>query len=63
MNMFVTTALGLAAVTSIGNADPGDSDWLGLDSEISGLATSLQPAQGDGSGWSALLRSTYNFSS
>jgi hypothetical protein len=54
MNKFVTTALGLAAVSSVGYADPGDSDWLKLDSEINGLATSL--AIRDGSGTTALLR-------
>jgi hypothetical protein len=54
MNKIVTTALGLAAVSSVGFADPGDSDWLKLDSEINGLATSL--ATRDGSGTTALLR-------
>lgn len=63
MNKFVSTALGLAAVGSVGYADPGDSDWLGLDSEINSLASSLEPAQGGGSGWSALLRTTYSHSS
>ncbi len=60
MNKFVSTALGLAVVGSIGAADPsdGNSDWLGLDSGINDLA-SLAPAQGDGSGWSVLLRTFY----
>jgi len=54
MNKIATTALGLVAVGSVGYADPGDSDWLKLDSEINGLATSL--ATRDGSGTTALLR-------
>lgn len=63
MNKFVTSALALAAASTISNADPGgDSEWLALDSEITSLASSLS-TQGDGGGWSALLRSTYNFSS
>jgi len=62
MNKFVSTALGLAVVGSIGAADPGDGDWLGLDSEINGLASSLAPAQG-GAGWSALIRTYYGNSS
>ena len=62
MNKFVSTALGLVAVGSIGAADPGDGDWLGLDSEINGLASSLAPTS-DGSGWSALLRVRFGHSS
>jgi hypothetical protein len=62
MNKFVSTALGLAVVGSIGAADPGDGDWLGLDSEINSLASSLAPAQGV-AGQSALIRSYYGSSS
>lgn len=62
MNKFVSTALGLVAVGSIGAADPGDNDWLGLDSEINGLASSLAPAQG-GTAWSGLIRTYYGNSS
>ena len=62
MNKFVTTALGLAAVGSVGMADPGDNEWLGLDSEINHLARSLTPAQ-DGMGWSFLMRIAYVYSS
>jgi hypothetical protein len=63
MNKFVTGALALAAAGTVSHADPGgDGGWLELDSEISSLASSLS-SQGGGGGWSALLRSTYNFSS
>jgi hypothetical protein len=62
MNKFVTTALGLAAVGSVGMADPGDSEWLGLDSEINHLASTLTPAR-DGMGWSFLMRIAYVYSS
>lgn len=62
MNKFVTTALGLAAVSSIGSADPGDGDWLGLDSEINSISPSLNAFAG-ASGWSVLLRSTFAASS
>ena len=62
MNKFVTTALGLAAVGSVGMADPGDNEWLGLDSEINHLAKTLTPAQ-DGMGWSFLMRIAYVYSS
>jgi len=61
MNKFVTAALAAAVLGSAAQADPGDSDWLELDSEINNLASSLGPAQ-DGSGWSALIRANYTLS-
>lgn len=63
MNKFVTGALALAATSTVGLADPADnSDWLELDSEINGLASSYASSQ-EGMGWTALLRFTYTFSS
>ncbi len=63
MNRFVKTALAIVAAGSVANATgTGDNEWLALDSEISGLATSLKPSQ-DGMGWSALLRAVYSHSS
>jgi len=62
MNRFVKTALAIAAVGSATYADPGDNDWLELDSEINGLASSLQPSQ-DGMGWAALLRFAFVYTS
>jgi len=63
MNRFVTGALALAATSAVGLADPADnSDWLELDSEINGLASSYAASQ-DGMGWTALIRFTYTFSS
>src|SRR5262245_30236029 len=62
MNRFVTTALAIAVAGSAANAGTGDNDWLTLDSEISGLASSLKPSQ-DGMSWSVLLRAVYSHSS
>lgn len=62
MNRIVKTALAVVAVGAATHADPGDNDWLELDSEINGLASSLQPSQ-DGMGWSAMLRFSYDYSS
>jgi hypothetical protein len=62
MNRFVKTALALVAAGSAVNAGTGDNEWLELDSEISGLASSLKPSQ-DGSGWAALIRAVYSHSS
>jgi len=64
MNLFVKGALALAATSTVGLADPADSsDWLELDSEINSLATTYASSQGDGMGWSGLLRYNYTFSS
>jgi hypothetical protein len=63
MNKFVTSALALAAAGSLSYADPGDNEWLELDSEINSLASALQPSSQDGMGWAFLLRASYNFSS
>lgn len=60
MNKFVTAALAVA-VAGTANADPSDSEWLELDSEINSLASSLRPDQ-HGSGWTALFRSNYTIS-
>lgn len=62
MNRFVKTALALAVAGSAANAGTGDNEWLALDSEITGLATSLKPSQ-DGNGWAALIRAAYSHSS
>jgi hypothetical protein len=62
MNRFVKTALAIAVAGSAANAGTGDNEWTALDSEISGLASSLTPSQ-DGSGWSLLLRAVYSHSS
>jgi hypothetical protein len=62
MNRILKTALALAAAGSVANADPGDNEWLELDSEINGLASSLQPSQ-DGMGWAALIRGVFTYSS
>ncbi|HED66420.1 MAG TPA: hypothetical protein ENJ09_12815 [Planctomycetes bacterium] len=61
MNKFVSTALGLVVVGSIGAADPGDGGWLGLDSEINDLASSLAPAQG-GANFAVLTRTALGYS-
>ncbi len=63
MNRFVKTALALAAAGSVTQAGTGDNEWLELDSEINGLASSLQPPQEDGMGWTALIRGVYSHSS
>jgi hypothetical protein len=63
MNKFVTSALALAAAGSLSYADPGDNEWLELDSEINSLASTLQPSSQDGMGWAFLMRFSYNFSS
>lgn len=62
MNRFVKTALAFAVAGSAAHAGTGDNEWKALDSEISGLASSLKPSQ-DGSGWSALIRGVYTHSS
>jgi len=62
MNRFVKTALALVVAGSASNAGTGDNEWLALDSEITGLATSLKPSQ-DGMGWAALVRAAYSYSS
>lgn len=62
MNRFATTALALAAAGSVSYADPGDNEWLELDSEINSLASTLQPSQ-DGMGWTAVIRTVYIYSS
>jgi len=62
MNRFVKTALAFAVAGSAAHAGTGDNEWKALDSEISGLASSLKPSQ-DGSGWSALIRGAYTHSS
>jgi len=61
MKKFVTAALATALAGSVSFADPGDNEWLELDSEINNLATNLRPAK-DGNGWSALIRATYAYS-
>jgi hypothetical protein len=63
MNKFVTSALALAAAGSVSYADPGDDEWLELDSEINNLASALQPSSQDGMGWSVLFRASYAYSS
>jgi hypothetical protein len=62
MNRFVKTALAIAVAGSAVNAGTGDNEWTALDSEISGLASSLKPSQ-DGTGWAVLLRAVYSMSS
>jgi len=62
MNRFVKTALAIAVAGSAAHAGTGDNEWTALDSEISGLASSLKPSQ-DGMGWTALLRAVYSHSS
>lgn len=61
MNRFAKTALAIVVAGSAAQAGTGDNEWAALDSEISGLASSLKPSQ-DSSGWSALLRAGYNYS-
>jgi len=61
MNRFVKTALAIAVAGSAAQAGTGDNDWAALDSEISGLASSLKPSQ-DGMGWAVLLRAVYSHS-
>ena len=62
MNRLLTSALAIAAVGAVGHANGNDSDWLELDSEINGLATSVA-TQGDWMDIKALLRGFYNYSS
>jgi hypothetical protein len=62
MNRFVKTALAIAVAGPAVHAGTGDNEWAVLDSEISGLASSLQPPQ-DGMGWSALIRGVFTQSS
>ena len=63
MNKFVTSALALAALSSVGFAGPGeDSEWLELDSEINSLASAVT-AQGPIGGWAVLIAGNYAFTS
>jgi hypothetical protein len=62
MNRFVKSALAIAVAGSAAQAGTGDNEWAALDSEISGLASSLKPAQ-DGTGWAVLLQAVYTHSS
>ncbi len=62
MNRLLTSALALTALGAIGHAaNGGEDDWLELDSEINGLATSVS-TQGDWMNIKALLRGFYNYS-
>lgn len=67
MSKFVTTALAIAATSSIGFTEPTeDSDWLELDSEINSLASAVSApssSQGPIGGWAALIRANYTFTS
>jgi len=60
MNKFVTTAVGLMAVGSINSADPSDNEWLGLDSEIKSISSSIADND-NGIGMAALLRFNYAY--
>ncbi len=62
MNKFVTTALAVAALGTVANAQPKESDWLELDREINSLASAV-PATGAIGGWALLLRSAFIYSS
>lgn len=63
MNRLLTSALAIVAVGAVGHAaNGGDDDWLELDSEINGLASSVA-TQGDWMDIKALLRGFYNYSS
>jgi hypothetical protein len=62
MNRFVMTALAIAVAGTAAQAGSGDNEWTALDSEISGLASSLKPSQ-DGTGWAVLLQAVYTHSS
>ena len=58
MNKFVTTAVSLMAVGSINSADPSETEWLGLDSEINAISSSIA-SNDNGIGMAALLRFNY----
>ena len=60
MNKFVTGALALAFAGSATYADPGNGDWLKLDSEINSLAPSIA-ATGDYTNIKVLLRGGYTY--
>jgi len=60
MNKFVTTAVGLLAVGSISSADPSDTAWLGLDSEINAISSSIA-TNDHGIGMAALIRLNYAY--
>ena len=63
MNRLLTSALAFAAVGAVGHAaNGGDGDWLELDSEINGLASSVAQG-GDWVDVKGLVRAFYNFSS
>jgi len=62
MNRFVKSALAIAVAGSAVHAGSGDNEWSALDSEISGLASSLKQSQ-DSTGWAVLLRAVYTHSS
>jgi len=61
MNRFVKTALAIAVAGSAAHAGTGGNEWAALDSEISGLASTLKPSQ-DSTGWSVLLRAVFSYS-
>src|SRR5262249_32229411 len=56
------TALAIAVAGSAAHAGTGGNEWAALDSEISGLASTLKPSQ-DSTGWSVLLRAVFSYSS
>jgi hypothetical protein len=62
MNKFVTGALALAVAGSAAYAEPPNSDWLELDSEINTLASSVA-ATGDFANIKMLLRGGYTYGS
>jgi len=63
MNRLLTSALAFAAVGAVGHAaNGGDGDWLELDSEINGLASSVAQG-GDWVDVKGLVRGFYNYSS
>ena len=62
MNKFVTGALALAVAGSAAYAEPPNSDWLELDSEINTLASSVA-ATGDFVNLKVLLRGGYTYGS
>jgi hypothetical protein len=59
MNKFLTSALAIAVAGPAASAGTGDSDWLKLDSEINGLASSLSAPNGSGATVTALFRAFY----
>jgi hypothetical protein len=61
MNRFVKTALAIAVAGSAAHAGTGDNEWAALDSEIKGLASSVQGPQ-DGMSYAVLLRGVFSYS-